>query len=324
MSQTYTISPDEAGQRLDVWCVGTLPDHTRSVIQRAIKQGMVTINDHTVKPNRLVRAGDRITIELIKPAPTLPIAQQAMPDIPILFENKEIVVIAKPAGIATHPGSGVTTPTISDWFVSQYPKTAHVGEGDVIRPGIVHRLDKDTSGVMILAKDQETFDYLKQQFKDRRVKKEYLALIFGIPGESSGRIVRALVRSKRNPMRRTVATEQTPVRRGQRFTGEKPAITEWQKERTMTDPTTGRTYSLLRVLPFTGRTHQIRVHLHWLGFPIVGDQLYTFKRQRPPQGATRQLLHAEKLTIALPITNEQKTFSAPVPPDFQAILDQLQ
>lgn len=307
-SQKYIVTTTDAGQRFDVWCVGKLPQFSRAVIQRAIKSGEITLDGQRVKPRQIVAAGATVNVAITIPTP--PPAVITSLELPIIFEDNDVVVINKPAGVLAHSGVGNNSATISDWLVQHYPTAAGIGEAGTARSGIVHRLDKDTSGVMIMAKSETAYNHLKAAWQKERVRKEYLALVYGIPGETDGRIVQALSRSKRNPMRRTVDPAG------------KLAITEWRKIQTLASPGGQSTYALLRVFPFTGRTHQIRVHLHWLGFPIVGDALYTFKRQRPPHGVTRQLLHAEKLSLELP-NGDPHTFTAPLPPDFQAVIDQL-
>jgi len=302
MNKQFTVSPEEAGQRLDVFAVSKIPGYSRATLQKAITAGEITVNGQPVKPKHTLQSGQ--TVEAHFKAKPVEEAVEIPQDISIIFEDKDIVVINKPAGIAVHTGQGISGGTIADWLLQKYPDIKNVGE-DPTRPGIVHRLDKDTSGALLITKTQKAYDHYKKQFQMRHAKKEYLALVFGTLGEDSGRIVRAIARSKRNPMRRAVDPEG------------KEAITEWRKEKAYH----GR-YTLLRVYPLTGRTHQIRVHLHWLGFPIVGDHLYNFKRQKAPQGVKRQLLHAEKLTVVQP-NNQKITFEAPLADDFQAVLDSL-
>lgn len=300
MTQTFEITTQDAGQRLDVFCAARLPQYSRSLLQRAIKSGAIQVSGKTVKPSTVLQAGQTVVITLTATAPeTKPVL---IPDLPILYEDKDVVVINKPPGVEVHTGQVPGAPTVTSWLLSRYPNIAGVGEHPD-RPGIVHRLDKDTSGVLICAKNQPAYEHLKKQFQDRRAKKEYLAIVFGIPGEKKGRITRPLARSRRNPLRRTVDENG------------KTAITEWRLEKKFEK----QKLALLRVYPLTGRTHQIRAHLHFLGFPIIGDRLYTFKRQRPPHGVSRQLLHAEKLVIDLP-TGKKKTFLAPLPDDFQKVL----
>ena len=279
--EEFAVGGSEAGQRLDLFCVSKLPQVSRSQIQQAIKAGEVTVNGQQVKPRYAVMAGDAVHCPVSATAAALPepIDPQSLP---VLYEDERVMVVDKPAGI---DAERIT--------------------------GRAHRLDKDTTGVLATAKDDETLAYLQEQFKRRRVRKEYRALVFGVPSERAGRINQPLARSKSNPMRRAVASK--PLDRAR----SKPAITEWQVERTY-----DQAFSLLRLQPLTGRTHQLRAHLHWLGHPIVGDQLYTFKRQRPPAGTTRQLLHAEQLQLKLP-TGETKTFTTPLPEDFQNVLQGL-
>lgn len=302
MNETFTVTPEEAGQRLDVFVVSKINGYSRAALQKAITAGEITINKEAVKPKQIVQPGQSVEVDLqARPAEQVVEIPQ---NIPIIFEDKDILVINKPAGVAVHHGVALSGGTVVDWLLSRTPEIIEVGE-DTTRPGIIHRLDKDTSGVLLIAKSQKAYNHYKAQFKLKHAKKEYLALTFGVPGEAAGRIVRGLARSKRNPLRRTVDPEG------------KEAITEWRKERIYQDR-----FALLRVYPLTGRTHQIRVHLHWLGFPIVGDHLYNFKRQKAPQGVKRQLLHAEKLTVVTP-ADQKRTFEAPLADDFVAVLDTL-
>ncbi len=315
MSISLQINEDTAGQRLDVFCTTQMVGYSRSALQKAIKEGKVTVNGTPVKSRYILKSGDDIAIDIQAPIAVVQDPENVpVLKIPIIYEDRDVVVIDKPAGVAVHAGVGIVSGTIADWFKARYPDAKDVGEEG--RAGIVHRLDKDTSGVMILAKNETAYIHLKNQFQMRHVRKEYLALVFGVPGGKDGRITRPLMRSRRNPMRRAVVDEKDiatlKLRRAH-----KEAATEWQVERKF-----GSSYALLRVLPFTGRMHQIRVHLHFLGYPIVGDHLYTFKRKKQPQGVKRQLLHAEKLTIELP-NEKRKTFIAPLAEDFDEVVRTL-
>lgn len=311
--QDFTVGPNQAGVRLDVFLVLQQPERSRAALQKLIKSGDIKVNGSLVKPRYELKDGDVVRVR-IKNEELRIKNVVGLPHVSILYEDNDVVVINKPAGVTVHPGVGTDTGgTVADWFTACYQQSRDVGEG--FRAGVVHRLDKDTSGVMILAKTQNAYDGLKLQFLRRSAKKEYVALVFGVPGEARGRINRPLARSRRNPLRRTVLEHVSyPHGRGARA---KAAITEWRREEIFQD-----TYTLLRVWPRTGRTHQIRAHLHWLGFPIVGDSLYTFKRQRPPEGAGRQMLHAEKLVISLP-NKERKTFCSPLAQDFANVLESL-
>lgn len=282
-----------------------ISDLSRAALQRAIREGNITVNEQATKPRYIVHAGDIVRAEL--QTDTISSTQPTkLPAPPILYEDKDIVVIDKPAGVTVHPGLANETGTIIDWFADRYPANS----GD-----LVHRLDKDTSGVLVLAKTSEALNHLKIHFKKRRVKKEYLALVFGVPKKGEGRVNQPLARSKRNPIRRTVPPQGLPREALAKWG--KPAITEWQLEEKISDK-----YALLRVFPLTGRTHQIRVHLHFISHPIIGDPLYTFKRQHSPTGVTHQLLHAHQLTLTLP-SGKRKTFTAPLPADFQTVLTKI-
>lgn len=306
MNNSVTINQQQAGQRLDVFCKNQFPAHSRAALQKLIKDEAITANNHSVKPSYILREGDIVAINLPSSVPTNPAPPVPAPVIPIIYEDAHLVVINKSAGLIVHTDQP-HEPSVAAWFTHRYPELSQVG--DPARPGLVHRLDRDTSGVLVLAKSPIAFQHLQQQFKKHFAKKEYMALVFGRPTGDDGRINQSIIRSKRNPSRRTIV----PKKKTSLLTG-KTAITEWRIERPL-----GK-YTLLRVFPLTGRTHQIRVHLHFIGHPIVGDHLYTFKRQSSPPGVPRQLLHAEKLTIKLP-SGTKKTFRAPLPNDFTAVLD---
>lgn len=304
MEHMFTVSNESSGQRLDVFCTAAISGYSRSAIQKAIKEEKVLVNGSPAKPRQVVKKDDHIRIRLEEAQTVSEAPMNVDMNIPIVHEDRDVVVINKPAGIAVHPGTGIRSGTVADWFVKRYPGSFGVGEAEG-RSGIVHRLDKDTSGVMILAKNENAYIHLKQQFQDRRAKKEYLALVFGVPGGRDGRITQPIARSRRNPMRRAVDPAG------------KEAATDWVIEEKYSAG-----YCLIRAFPQTGRMHQIRVHMHFLGFPIVGDHLYTFKRKKQPQGVTRHLLHAEKLTIKLP-NGDTKTFTAALPEDFQSVITAL-
>jgi 23S rRNA pseudouridine1911/1915/1917 synthase len=313
-ARTIVVDGAAAGQRLDILLTAQMAGYSRAALQRGIKLGEILVNGRSVKPRYIVREADQITVALALLPASAP--QSAPKDlaVPILYEDKDLLVINKPAGILVHKTEGSSEQTIADWLAARYPAAANLSEENG-RAGIVHRLDKETSGALLLAKTPLACTVLREQFKKRRVKKEYLALVFGVPRATEGRITRPLIRSKRNPRRRTVAKR---AGRGSDALSEgKPAITEWRLERPV-----GTKYALLRVFPFTGRTHQIRVHLHHIGHPIVGDSLYIFKRQKPPAGVTRQLLHATQLTFKLP-SGKHKSVTAPLPEDFQSLLEKL-
>lgn len=239
-------------------------------------------------------------------------------NIDILYEDADVVVINKPAGLITHSDGRTVEPSVADWTVSAYPETKQVGEpwtspqGEVVlRPGIVHRLDRDTSGVMVVAKTSEAYAFLKQQFQERSSEKTYNAFVYGHPKQKSGTIEAEIVRIR-----------STPPRWGAKREGEdkthRVAITEWRTLKLGSDAETREDVALLEVKPKTGRTHQIRVHLKHLNHPVICDPLYA--KGRPCLlGFSRTALHAVSLTLTLP-SGERRTFTAPLPEDFTRAL----
>ncbi|MBX9765323.1 RluA family pseudouridine synthase [Patescibacteria group bacterium] len=240
----------------------------------------------------------------------------------ILFENNDVLVINKPAGLIVHSDGRTKEYSVADWVLENYPEVKDVGEpwtspqGEVVhRPGIVHRLDRTTSGVMILAKTKEAHAFLKQQFQDRTTEKTYRAFVYGHPKADAGVIEKEIVRIKSTPPRWGVARAGEDKKN-------RAAITEWKVLQRGKDPATGELISVLLVSPKTGRTHQIRVHLKAINHPIITDHLYA-SGKAPLLGFSRPALHAERLTITLP-NGEKKTFEAPQPSDMELAAAQIQ
>src|SRR3990167_9090887 len=205
----------------------------------------------------------------------------------IVYEDDDVVVINKQAGISVHPGINELSGTIANALIAKYPEIIGIGE-DPIRPGIVHRLDKDTSGLLVVARNQKTFEFLKKEWQEGRVVKKYFALVWGCPKKESGEIVSELARSRKDFRKRMVVkTGKEKEIQG------KMAITEYKVIKKFKD------YSLLEVYPKTGRTHQIRIHMASLGHSVVGDKVYG-KNKKIPEGLTRQFLHAYYLSFGLP------------------------
>lgn len=227
-------------------------------------------------------------------------------EIPIIYEDEHLFAVDKPAGLAVHKVSP-TDPqeTLADILVRGRPYLAGVGENP-LRPGIVHRLDKETSGVMVVAKDQPTFEYLKNLFQTRQVKKEYVALVNGSPREPFGTIDLPLGK---------IGTKQTTQLKGKRELVERNAVTDYEVLTRYTG------YTLVKAMPHTGRTHQIRVHLKAIGCPIVGDVLYA-KGRPMPEGLDRMFLHAQEIEFTAP-DGKRLVLGAPLPPDLQKTLDML-
>ncbi len=232
----------------------------------------------------------------------------------IIYEDADVLVVDKPAGLIVHSDGRTKESSLAEWLVARNPELAAVGEpwvspqGEtVLRPGIVHRLDRTTSGVMIIAKNPASYEFLKQAFHDRDIEKKYLAFVYGQPKEDRGVIEAEIRRTRTTPPRWTAE----PGRRG----GQRAAVTHWEVVKRGTDRTTGEKVSLFRVMPKTGRTHQVRVHLKLLHHAVVGDHLYA-PGQPSFLGFTRPALHALSLSVVLP-SGEQKFFEAPLPADFK-------
>jgi len=232
----------------------------------------------------------------------------------IIYEDQEVLVINKPAGLIVHSDGRTTESSVAEWVLAQYPLMKDVGEpwtspqGEVVpRPGIVHRLDRDTSGVMILAKTSEAYTFLKEQFQDRTTEKVYRAFVYGYPSQDQGTIEAEIVRVRAVPPR-------WGVQRSGEDKKHRVAITDWQVLARAVDPETNERIALIEARPKTGRTHQIRVHFKHFGHPVVCDKLYS--KGRPCLlGFSRQALHASSLSITLP-SGERRTFEASFPLDF--------
>ncbi len=233
------------------------------------------------------------------------------PQLEVAYEDADIAIINKPAGIAVHKTrAGDPQLTIADLLVARYPDIASVGE-DPLRPGIVHRLDKETSGLMVIAKTNAAFFNLKEQFKNRTVQKEYLALVHGTPTPASNTITAPLGK---------VGAKQTTHTAGKRTLTEREAVTDYRTVRHYGPSNSG--FTLLEVSPHTGRTHQIRVHLASIGCPIAGDRLYGRRGDTPPPGLDRLFLHAQRLSFTAP-SGTALSFEADLPPELAGVLDVL-
>ena len=304
---TVDVTLDQDGSRLDAFLTTVLPGHSRSQIQKLIKDGHVTGPGKVIRASTAVRAGQTFTIDL--PSPVEP---KALPeDLPltILYEDKDVVVIDKPAGMVVHPAAGHSSGTLVNALLFHVDDLS--GIGGELRPGIVHRLDRGTSGVMIAAKNDSAHKELARQFHDREIEKEYIALVWGLVQQ--GRRIDAPI--GRDPTdRRKMSTRARRSR---------SAVTRVTKAEHL------RGVSLLHVAIATGRTHQIRVHLNAIGHPIVGDQTYGGVHRRVAndvravQRLQRPFLHAANIAFVHPTEQRRLEFSAPLPADLQSVLDEI-
>jgi len=297
----FVVEAQGAGLRLDSYLALQLADHSRSAIQGLIRNGHVTVNDRPVKAATRLRPGDRLQVTIPPPAAS-ELAPEPVP-FDILYQDADIVVIAKPPGIVVHPAAGHATGTLVHGLLHACGDLAGVGGEE--RPGIVHRLDRDTSGVMVVAKNDFAHRHLVDQFKARRIDKTYLALVVGRPAQRHG-VIEAPI--GRHPVQR----KKMAIRPDGR-----PAVTEWRLRRSFSS------CSLIEARPRTGRTHQIRVHLASLGHPIVGDPLYGKKRGVVACPVERLCLHALELGFTHPRTGEARRFIAPLWPGFITVLRSL-
>lgn len=303
----------EPNTRLDKFLVEQLPEFSRMQIQRMIKAHDVLVNDKPIaKTGFKLSVGDRVAaskervVPLRAPATVTP---ETGISLDILYEDNDILVINKPAGLMTHPTNVTPSHTLANALVAHYPSIATVGENP-LRPGIVHRLDKDTSGLMVIAKTQPAFDSLKKQFLDRTVVKSYLALVHGVPSEKEGVITFPIRPSKQNRSKKVAVL--SPFARIQKSV--RPAITRYHIQEIF-----GDRFALLEVVPKTGRTHQIRVHLAAIHHPVVGDLLYGAEES----SIKRQFLHAAHLQFQK-LDGATAIFDAPLPEELADFLKSLQ
>ncbi len=289
--------------RLDRVIAARLPELTRSAAQRLIEGGHVQVNGLPVsRPAHRVRPGDQITVHIPPPEP-VHLTPEPIP-LDILYEDENILVIHKPAGMVVHPGAGHARGTLIHAILAHCPDLE--GVGGALRPGLVHRLDKETSGVLLVAKNERTYHFLQAQFKARTVRKIYEALVIGHP-PPEGLIEAPIARDPRHRKRMAVVPTGRPART--RYRVLKMYEGRW-----------GR-YAWLEVYPETGRTHQIRVHMAYVGYPIVGDTTYG---RRAPLSCPRLFLHARAITVRLPSHPEPITFEAPLPADLREVLQTLE
>lgn len=296
--QKYSFTVEVSGERLDKFVAKCFPDISRTYLQKLISEGYITVNSRQAKSSVNLETGD--VIKVIIPVPK-PNTLQAEPiPLKIIYEDTDLIIVDKPPGLTTHPSPGQTEHTLINAVLAYYPGLAELG--DTMRPGIVHRLDKDTSGLIIIAKNTTAQLNLIRQFKEREVKKTYITLVKGHLSPEQGIIEAPIGRHTIDRTRMTVTT------------GGRPARSEYKVKKYVGD------YTLLEVKPETGRTHQIRVHLAAIGSPVVGDAIYGYK----VPFLKRQFLHAHKLKFKLPSSGEMVELTSELAEDLKAALRNIQ
>ena len=308
-TETFTVEKSRPGERLDVCLREKFPAVSRGAMQRLIEQGHVRVNGQIVKPTHTPRAGESVEVHWPEARP----AEAQPEDIPldILFEDKSLLVVNKPAGLVVHPAAGHEEHTLVNALL-HHCQGSLSGIGGVARPGIVHRLDKETSGCLVIAKNDETHLALSEQFSSRVVKKIYHAIVCGELARDAGEIHAAIARHPTHRKRMAVHDDSAG----------RAAHTSWRVLERL------KCATLVEVQIHTGRTHQIRVHFQHLGYPVVGDETYGAKanarlKELTNYAAPRVLLHAKELTLVHPRTQKSVIFTAPVPADFQHALKLL-
>lgn len=317
-SKIIKIKLAQSNQRIDKFLAGFsayggsaeggYAKKSRAIWQKMIKGGNVLINNKKAEADYILKENDKVEILPVFQPPLGEIEIPSIPDIKIIYEDDDVIVLDKPAGVLAQKAPSSKSPAVADFLVKHFPKIEEVGQ-DEQRFGIVHRLDKDTSGVMIAAKNSRSFEFIKNQFKNRLAEKTYIALVYGKVKPASGIINLKIGRSKTNPQTQTVI--DSPKKESIKS---REAVTFYETIKEYEN------YTLLEVSPKTGRMHQIRVHLKALGFPIAGDKKYFFKKYRGLEPKLeRQFLHAQSLRITLP--NGAKTsFKSDLPEDLKNFL----
>ncbi|MGK7891112.1 MAG: RluA family pseudouridine synthase [Leptolyngbyaceae cyanobacterium] len=302
-SMEYVVA-EVSNLRLDQWLVERDAGLSRSHLQKLIERGHVTVNGQVCDTKkRTLAVGDRVTLNLPQAQPLDLIAE----DIPldILYEDDYLLVVNKPAGMVVHPSPGHASGTLVNALLFHCPTLP--GIGHVQRPGIVHRLDKDTTGAMVVAKTDQAMQHLQEQIRTKTAQREYLALVYGSPQAESGTVDQPIGRHPVERKKMGIVPEEKWGRR---------AITHWTVQERIGN------YSLLHYQLETGRTHQIRVHSAHMGHPVIGDPLYTAGRSLGIN-LTGQALHARQLTLDHPVTGDRTTHTAPLPQQFETLLNTL-
>ena len=302
-ARVLDVDRASAGARLDRWLAAAVPEQSRAKIQALIDEGHVRVNGVAAKASYRLRAGDRVEIAILPPAPeTLEPESIALP---VVHEDDHVLVIDKPAGMVVHPGAGHARGTLAAAALAHAPAVA--GVGGPRRPGIVHRLDKDTSGLLVMAKSQTAYDSLTAQLVARTARRVYLSIVHGRLTAPEGVVDQPIGRDPRDRTRMAVR----PPGQGRR------AVTRWQVVERFPQ------FTLVEARLETGRTHQIRVHFAALGHPVAGDTVYGGRRRTVPVALDGLALHAAGLGFVHPVTQERVEYSSPLPPRLERLLSHL-
>lgn len=304
--QQVQLRVDEGGARLDKFLSERIPELSRSSTRRLIDAGQVTVNDEPARASYRVKSGDSLAVWL--PSLTTPEPTPEPIPLQVVHEDEVLLVVDKPAGMVVHPAPGHPGGTLVNALLARFPELADAGND---RPGIVHRLDRDTSGLILVAKHEKVRRALQRQFKERQVHKTYLTLLHGHLQPHWGRIEAPIGRDPNHRQRMAV------------LAGAREAITEYHVLRRLTarEGHSADIYSLVKAEPRTGRTHQIRVHFASIGHPVVGDPVYG--RRRSGLDVPRQFLHAQRLEFRHPVSGHRLELDAPLPADLTAVLARL-
>src|SRR5579883_881486 len=301
--QQLTISPEQAGQRLDRYLTAFLPEISRTAIQQLIADGQILVNEKKSKAGYALRSGDSIAILATSPVSDLSHLEPLSIPLDIVYEDDDLLVINKPAGLVVHPATGHKDDTLVNALLARYPELRQVGSEE--RPGIVHRLDRDTSGLMIVAKNARAHAALVEQMKRHEIIKRYLALVEGNIALDQGSIDAPIGRNPRNRQQMAITA-----------IGSREARTHFRVLERF------NRHTLLLLQLETGRTHQIRLHLKAIGHPVLGDPVYGSGNVLKRMPLQRQFLHAYQLSFTHPITGKHLELEAPLPPELQIVLDQ--
>lgn len=312
MTHTFLVSSEEQGQRLDHFLAEHVTSLSRSYLQRLVAEGCILVDGQVRRPSYRLKVGQQVDFILPK-SKVLDITPESI-KLDILHEDDDIVAINKPAGLVVHPSPGHLSKTLVHRLLAHLPDLPSIG--GYLRPGIVHRLDKDTSGVLVVTKNDAAHRDISRQFKDRTVYKRYVALVYGVVKEDKGTIIMPIGRHPKDRKRISIHT---------RFP--RPARTDWEVQKRFAD------FTLLDLFLKTGRTHQARVHLAARGHPVVGDPVYAKRKwlasiKNPKlkevlKGVKRQLLHSHVLGLRHPGTGHYMEFTSPVPEDMKEVIEAI-